>query len=177
MNGMNTWIIDVAHSEIGFKVRHLMVSTVRGQFTKFEGSVMAPDNDLTKAEINFSAEASSVNTHNEMRDNHLKSPDFFDVAKFPTMTFKSTKITKTDASDFVVTGELGMHGVTKEITFDAVFNGITNTDKGRIMGFEISGSLNRKDFGLTWNAPIEKGGVVVSEEVRLDINAELKEEK
>ena len=90
---------------------------------------------------------------------------------------KSSKITKKDDSDFLVTGELEMHGVKKEITFDAVFNGITNTDKGRIMGFEISGSLNRKDFGLTWNAPVEKGGVLVSEEVKLDINAEVKEEK
>jgi polyisoprenoid-binding protein YceI len=112
-----------------------------------------------------------------MRDNHLKSPDFFDSANFPTMTFKSTKIIKKDDSDFVVAGELTMHGIIKEITFNAVFNGITNTDKGRVIGFEISGFLNRKDFGLTWNAPIEKGGVVVSEEVKLDINAELKEEK
>ena len=174
---MNKWIIDGAHSEIGFKVKHLMVSTVRGQFTKFEGSVISPDDDLTKAEINFSAETSSINTNNEMRDGHLKSPDFFNAAEFPTMTFKSTKITKKDDSDFIVAGELNMHGITKEITFEAVFNGITNTDKGRIMGFEISGSLNRKDFGLTWNAPVEKGGVLVSLEVKLDINAELKEEK
>jgi len=174
---MNTWIIDVSHSEIGFKVKHLMVSTVRGQFTKFGGNITSPEDDLTKAEISFSAEASSINTHNEMRDNHLKSPDFFDVAKFPTMTFKSTKITKKGDSDFEVAGEFTMHGIKKEITFDAVFNGITNTDKGRIMGFGISGSLNRKDFGLTWNAPIEKGGVMVSEEVKLDINIEAKEEK
>ena len=174
---MTTWIIDTAHSEIGFKIKHLMVSTVRGQFNKFEGSIKTEDTDLTKAQIEFSAEVSSINTNNEMRDGHLQSPDFFDAAKFPTLSIKSTKISKTDDTDYVVTGELTMHGVTKEISFDAKFNGLTNTDKGGVMGFEISGALSRKDFGLTWNAPIEKGGVVVSDEVKLDINIESKELK
>jgi polyisoprenoid-binding protein YceI len=174
---MNTWIIDNAHSEIGFKVKHLMVSTVRGQFTKFEGSIKLPDDDLTKAIIALTAETASINTNNEMRDKHLMSPDFFDSAKFPTLSFKSKSITKKDDANFKVTGEFTMHGIIKEITFNAQFNGTTNTDKGRIMGFEISGSLSRKEFGLTWNGPIEKGGVVVSDEVKLDINIEVKEVK
>ncbi|MDR3519861.1 MAG: YceI family protein [Candidatus Pacebacteria bacterium] len=174
---MHTWIIDTAHSEIGFKVKHLMVSTVRGQFTNFTGNIKSGD-DLTKAEITFSAEIASINTNNAMRDGHLQSPDFFDAAKFPTLSFNSTKINKTDNTDYVVTGELSMHGVTKEISFDAKSNGTsTNMQKEKVMGFEISGALSRKDFGLTWNAPIEQGGVVVSDEVKLDINIECKELK
>jgi polyisoprenoid-binding protein YceI len=174
---MNTWNIDSAHSEVGFKVKHLMVSTVRGKFNSFEGSVKTDGEDLTKAEISFSAKTESINTNNEMRDKHLTSPDFFNSAEFPTLSFKSTKIVKKGDDDFIVTGSLTMHGVTKEITFDAKFNGVTNTDKGGVMGFEISGSISRQEFGLTWNAPIEKGGVMVSDEVRLDINAEVKEVK
>ena len=174
---MNTWNIDSAHSEVGFKIKHLMVSTVRGKFNSFEGSIKLGDNDLTKAEISFSADVSSIDTGNKMRDGHLISPDFFNSEEFPTLSFKSKDITKKDDTDFTVTGELTMHGITKEITFDAKFNGMTNTDKGGVMGFEISGSLSRKEFGLTWNAPTEKGGVVVSDEVKLDINAEVKEEK
>lgn len=174
---MNIWKIDNVHSEIGFKIKHLMVSTVRGKFDSFEGSVKTDDKDLTKAEISFSAKTESISTNNEMRDKHLISPDFFNSALFPTISFVSKSITKKDDSDFVVTGDLTMHGITKEITFDAKFNGITNTDKERVMGFEISGTLSRQEFGLTWNAPIEKGGVMVSDEVKLDINAELKEIK
>lgn len=175
---MNTWTIDSAHSEIGFKVKHLMVSTVRGQFTSFEGTVKSPDDDLTKAEIDFTAQTSSINTNNEMRDKHLMSPDFFDSAQFPTISFKSKNITKKDAEDFVVTGDMTMHGITKELIFNAKFNGIsTDMNKNRVMGFEISGSLSRKEFGLVWNAPVEQGGVVVSDEVKLDTNIECKELK
>jgi polyisoprenoid-binding protein YceI len=175
---MNTWIIDTAHSEIGFKVKHLMVSTVRGQFNSFEGSIKSEGEDLTKAEIVFSAKIESINTNNEMRDKHLASPDFFNSATFPTLSFKSTKIIKKDENHFSVTGELTMHGITKEITFDSEFNGLsTDMNKNKVMGFEISGVLSRKDFGLIWNAPIEQGGVVVSDEVKLDINIECKELK
>jgi len=175
---MNTWIIDSAHSEISFKIKHLMVSTVRGQFKSFEGSVKLPDNDFTKAEVNFSAETASISTNNEMRDKHLTSPDFFNSVEFPTLSFKSKKISKKDTNDFTVTGDMTMHGETKEITFNAKYNGMTTgMDKSRVMVFEISGSLSRKDFGLTWNAPIEQGGVVVSDEVILDINIECKETK
>jgi polyisoprenoid-binding protein YceI len=175
---MNTWKIDSAHSEVGFKVKHLMISTVRGQFTSFEGNIKSPDEDLTKAEISFTAETNSINTGNEMRDNHLMSADFFDSAQFPQISFKSKNITKKDDTDYLVTGEFTMHGVTKEISFDAKFNGISiDMNKNRVMGFEISGTLSRKEFGLTWNAPIETGGVTVSDEVKLDINIECTEVK
>jgi polyisoprenoid-binding protein YceI len=175
---MNTWNIDSAHSEIGFKIKHLMISTVKGKFTSFKGSIEAPEEDLTKAKISFTAQVTSINTGNEMRDKHLQSPDFFNTVEFPTLSFQSKSITKKSADDFKVTGEFTMHGITKEISFDAKFNGTsTDMDKNRVMGFEISGTLSRKEFGLTWNAPTEKGGVVVSDEVKLDINIELKEIK
>ena len=107
---MNTWKIDNAHSEIGFKVRHLMVTTVRGNFDKFEGSVKTTDEDLTKAEISFSADVGSINTHNDMRDGHLKSPEFFDATQFPTLSFKSSNISKKADNDYLVTGDFTMHG-------------------------------------------------------------------
>ena len=173
---MNTWNIDKAHSEVGFKVKHLMISTVRGQFNSFEGSIVMGDDDLEKAAISFKADTESISTNNEMRDKHLKSPDFFDSQKFPVLSFESKKIVKKDVNDFTVTGDFTMHGITKSISFDAKFNGITTgMDKSKVMSFEISGTLSRNDFGLTWNAPIEKGGVVVSDEVKLEINAEFKE--
>jgi len=175
---MQTWKIDSVHSEIGFKVKHLMVTTVKGKFSKFEGEVKTPSEDLTKAEISFSADVDSINTNNDMRDGHLKSPDFFDAAKFPTLSFKSTSISKKTENDFLVTGDLTMHGVTKAVVFDAIFNGYSvNMNKNKVMGFEISGALSRKDFGLTWNAPIETGGVTVSDEVKMDINVECEEVK
>ena len=175
---MNTWNIDTAHSEIGFKIKHLMISTVRGKFNKFSGDIKTPDEDLTKAKISFTAQAASIDTGNEMRDKHLASADFFNATEFPTLSFQSENITKKDTNDFLVTGEFTMHGITKEISFDAKFNGIsTDMQKNKLMAFEISGTLSRKEFGLTWNAPTEQGGVVVSDEVKLDINVECTEAK
>ncbi len=175
---MKTWNIDSAHSEIGFKVKHLMISNVRGKFNSFKGSIEMEDEDFTKAVISFSADTASINTENDMRDKHLQSPDFFDSASFPTLSFKSKSITKRSDNKFEVTGELNMHGITKEIILDTTLNGtITGMDGAKMMGFEILGSLSRKDFGLTWNAPIEQGGVVVSDEVKLEINTEFKEVK
>jgi len=175
---MNTWNIDSAHSEIGFKVKHLMISTVKGKFSSFEGTIKTSDEDLTKAEISFTAQVASINTGNEMRDKHLQSPDFFNAVEFPTLSFKSKNITKKDANNFLVTGDFTMHGITKEINFEAKFNGISaDMNKNRVMGFEISGAISRKEFGLTWNAPTETGGVVVSDEVKMDINVECTEVK
>ena len=175
---MKTWNIDSAHSEIGFKVKHLMISNVRGKFNSFKGSIEMPDEDFTKAVISFSADTTSINTENDIRDKHLQSPDFFDSASFPTLSFKSKSITKKSDTKFEVSGELNMHGVVKEIILDTTLNGtITGMDGAKMMGFEILGSLSRKDFGLTWNAPIEQGGVVVSDEVKLEINTEFKEVK
>ena len=172
---MKTWNIDQAHSEVGFKIKHMMVSTVRGQFTRFEGSITSPDDDFVKATISFTAETNSINTNNDMRDKHLVASDFFDAEKFPKISFVSTKIEKKGENDFMVLGDLDMHGVKKEISLEAKLDGITEAKDGRIMGFEITGSLSRKDFGLTWNAATETGGVVLSDEVRFDMNIECKE--
>ena len=175
---MQKWIIDGAHSEIGFKVKHLMVSTVRGKFNSFEGSIELPDEDLTKAMISFNAETKSIDTGNAMRDGHLQSADFFNAESFPTLSFKSNTITKVNDEKYIVVGELTIHGITKEITLNTTLNGIiTGMDETKVMGLEATGVLSRQDFGLTWNAPIEKGGVVVSDEVKIEINAEFKKEK
>ena len=175
---MKTWNIDNAHSEISFKVKHLMVSNVRGKFNNFEGKIELPEEDLTKGVVSFSAETKSIDTGNSMRDGHLQSPDFFNSAEFPTLTFVSTSITNKSGNNFIVVGTLTMHGVSKEVTLATTYNGkVAGMDGLEVMSFEITGALSRKDFDLTWNAPIEQGGVVVSDEVKLDINAEFKEAK
>ncbi len=173
---MSKWNMDGAHSEVGFKIKHLVISNVRGYFNKFEGTIDSPDADFTKSAITFSADTASISTNNTMRDDHLKSPEFFDVAQFPTISFKSTSITKKDENNFVVKGDFTMHGMTKEVTLDAVCNGVTvGMDKAKVMSFDVTGTISRQDFGLTWNAPIETGGMVLSDEVKVEINAEFKE--
>lgn len=175
---MNTWTIDQAHSEIGFKIKHLVISTVRGHFTNFEGTVAMPETDFSKAEISFSAVTDSINTNNEMRDGHLKSAEFFNTAEFPALSFKSNKIEKKSDSEFNVTGTINMHGVEKEIILSATLNGMTKDPYGNnVMGFDVAGSINRSDFGLVWNAPLETGGLTLSDEVKLEIIAEFKEAK
>jgi polyisoprenoid-binding protein YceI len=175
---MTTWHIDPAHSEISFKVKHLMVSTVKGMFTRFEGTVEAPDEDYTKAVISFSAKSESISTNQAQRDEHLKSADFFEVEKFPILTFSSTLISKLSDTEYKVEGDLTMHGVTKEVAFNATMHGIgKGMDGVEVAGVEAHGILSRKDFGLVWNAPLEAGGVVVSDEVGFEFNLELKENK
>jgi len=177
-NNMKTWNIDSSHSEIGFKVKHLMVSNVRGKFNSFEGKIEMPDEDFSKGMVTFSAETKSIDTGNSMRDGHLQSPDFFNSTEFPILSFASKSITNKSGNDFTVNGDLTMHGITKEIALATTYNGkVVGMDGLEVMSFEITGALNRKDFGLTWNAPIEQGGVVISDEVKLDINAEFKEVK
>ena len=174
---MKTWNIDKNHSEIGFSVKHLMVSTVKGTFDDFRGSVNASDDSFSDLSASFEASVSSVNTKNEMRDNHLKSADFFDAENFPTLSFVSKSFTKKDGNEFTMTGDLTMRGVPKEVTLNVVFNGVSKSpiDGIRVAGFEVTGTINRSDFGLVWNAPVETGGVVVSDEVKLTIEVEAKE--
>jgi polyisoprenoid-binding protein YceI len=172
---MKTWNIDTHHSEIAFKVKHLMVSTIRGTFGSFEGSITTPDDTFDGSTIAFSADASSINTKSEQRDGHLQSADFFDAANFPKLTFASTSVKKT-GDMLEVMGDLSMKGVTKPITLQAVFNGISKAMDGkRVAGFDVTGSINRQDFGLTWNAAVETGGVVVSDAVAIEISIEAKE--
>ena len=173
---MSTWTIDAAHSTIGFKVKHLMVSTVRGSFTDFEGSIEAADDTFAGAAAHFSAKTASVNTHNDMRDGHIKSPDFFDVAQFPTVSFASKSFTKKNDEAYEMTGDLTLHGVTKEIKLDVSFNGVgPGMDGKRVVSFDATGMIDRRDFGISIAMPLEGGGLVVSNDVALDIQIEAKE--
>jgi len=171
---MSKWIIDTVHSEIGFKIKHLVVSNASGKFTSFEGSAEASTDDFTDAKINFSADINSVHTGNEQRDGHLKSPDFFDAAQYPTLNFVSTSFTKKDGSDYVLKGDLTMHGVTKPVELAVEFGGIHKSLYGQtVAGFEVTGKIKRSDFGLSWSAVTEAGGLVLAEDVKLSINLEL----
>ena len=170
---MATWKIDPTHSEVNFKVKHLVVSTVTGQFDKFEATIEASKDDFTDAKISFEANIDSINTKNEQRDGHLKSADFFDAANSPKMSFVSTSVKKLSEHELRVVGNLALRGITKEIALDVIYNGtVAGFGGGAVAGFEIAGKLNRFDFGLQWNALTEVGGVVVSNEVKIEILAE-----
>lgn len=168
------WTLDPAHTAAQFSVKHLMVSTVRGQFQKVSGSVHLDDKDITKSSLEVTIDATSIFTREAKRDAHLKSPDFFDVEKFPTLTFKSTKVEKS-GDKLLVTGDLTIRGVTKPVTLTV--EGPTPAVKGpwgnTARGVSATGKLNRKDFGLNWNKALEAGGVLVGDEVQLFIDAEL----
>ena len=171
---MATWNIDTNHSEITFKVKHLVISTVTGKFKNFEGSVESDKDDFSDAKASFSAEINSIETGNEQRDGHLKSADFFDAGTHPTLTFKSTSMAPQGNNEFLVKGDLTIRGTTKPITLQADFGGIQQDFSGNtVAGFELNGKINRKEFGLHWNGVTEAGGVVVSDEVRIHINVEL----
>ncbi len=170
----NKWAIDPMHSEIEFKVKHLMISTLTGKFTGFSGEVENDAADFSDAKINFSADVTTINTGNEQRDGHLQSEDFFNTAAFPTLTFTSTGMTKTADDTFVLAGDLNMHGVSKNIELNLVFNGLMTDPYGNEKaGFELSGKISRKDFDLTWSATTEAGGIVVSDEVKLLCNVQI----
>jgi len=167
------WAIDGAHSHVGFTVPHMVVSEVEGEFKTFSGKALIDEKDLAKSSVEFNAEVASVDTDSADRDKHLKSPDFFDVAKFPKITFKSTKITKA-GKGYKLTGDLTVHGVTKTVTLDAtVSQAVTNPWGKEVRGVKIFGKIKRDDFGLTWNKNLDKGGVVVGNEVTIDIKLEL----
>ena len=165
-----TWAIDPAHSEITFKVKHLMISNVKGEFRTFEASI--DGEDFTNSTLSAKIDASSISTNNNDRDTHLKSPDFFEVEQFPEITFKSTSLKKGDDDEYKLVGDLTIKVVTKEITLDTEFGGFMKDPYGNEKaGFSINGKLNRKDFRLNWNAALEAGGVMVGNEVK--INAEV----
>ena len=171
---MTKWTVDQSHSHIGFEVKHMMVSKVKGAFDSYDANVEAENlADLTEATISFKFDVQSINTRNEDRDNHLKSADFFDAEQFPAITFESTSIIKSD-DGFDVTGNLTIKGVTKEVTFETTFNGTGNNPWGQaVYGFEAETKINREDFGLTWNAALETGGVLVGKEVKIKVELEL----
>lgn len=168
------WTIDPAHSEIQFKIKHLVISTVTGYFRSFEGSVESVSEDFENAQIRFSADVNSIDTNNEQRDGHLKSDDFFGAEQFPTLTFASSSFKKVSGDDYELKGNITLKGTTKEITLKVELGGKAVDPYGnQKAGFEINGKLNRKDFGLNWDAVTEAGGIVVSDEVRLHLNVQI----
>lgn len=161
------WAIDPAHSEVQFKVKHLMISTVTGSFKQFGAEAELEGDDLTNAQVSFWADTASIFTNDEKRDAHLRSPDFFDSEQFPKLTFTSTRI-EGSGSNWKVTGDLTIKGVTKPVTLDVEWSGQAKDPWGNTKaGLNLSGKIDRKEWGLTWNAALETGGVLVSEEVRI----------
>lgn len=169
------WSVDKAHSSVGFAVKHLMIATVRGSFSDYEATITFDENDPANLSFQGTIQAGSINTNNGDRDNHLRSADFFDVANYPTLTFASKKTEKVADGKYRVTGDLTIRGTTKEVVLDV--EGLTPVIKGMQgdvrTGATVTTTINRKDFGVTWNKVLETGGVVVSDEVKITIEAEL----
>ncbi len=171
---MKTWKIDGMHSQIQFKVKHLVVTTVTGNFRTFDATMESSKGDFTDGKITFEADVNSINTGNDQRDGHLKGDDFFSAEKYPKLKFVSKSIQKIDNEHYKISGDLTIRDVTKPITLDAVYGGTVKNHYGKtVAGFEITGKINRKDFGLKWHAATEAGQIVVSDEVRLDITVEM----
>lgn len=163
VTAQTTWSIDKAHSKIGFSIPHMAISEVEGNFKDFDASVVSKAADFNGAEVTFSAKTASIDTDNERRDNHLKSPDFFDAEKNPELSFKGNLVKQ--GGKYKLKGDLTMHGVTKPVEFDVTYGGTMNTGRGEKAGFKISGKINRQDFGLTWANKTPTGELVVGDEV------------
>lgn len=168
----HAWNFDLTHSGIGFSVRHMVVSKVRGRFAKFDGRITLDDADLTRSAIDVTIDASSIDTGVEQRDGHLRSADFFDVATFPTLRYLSRRIEKV-GDGYRVTGDLTIRGVAREVALDVEYGGRARDPQGNErIGFVARTSLNRKDFGLHWNRALEAGGVLVGDRIEIDIDVE-----
>ncbi len=173
VQAQTTWKVDASHSKIGFAVSHLVISETEGSFDVYDGTIVSKADDFTGAEINFSADAASINTANADRDKHLKSADFFDAEKFPKLTFKSTSFKKLSGNKYALEGDLTLKGVTKKVKFDVTYNGQAKSPWGQTAaGFKATGTINRTDFGLTWNKALEAGGVLVGENVDITLKLE-----
>ena len=166
------WIIDPTHSEVAFKVKHLVISTVTGYFRKFEGAAESTSEDFNGASVTFSLDVNSIDTNQSDRDQHLKSADFFDTASFPTIAFAGKLVNQ--GGEYQLQGDLTLKGITQQVALDVTYGGTVADPYGQTKaGFEIEGKLNRKDFGLTWSAITEAGSVVVSDQVRLQLSVQL----
>jgi polyisoprenoid-binding protein YceI len=166
------WIIDPTHSEVAFKVKHLVISTVTGYFRKFEGAAESASEDFNGASVTFSLDVNTIDTNQSDRDQHLKSADFFDMASFPSITFAGKLVNQ--GGEYQLQGDLTLKGITQQVTLDVTYGGTVADPYGQTKaGFEIEGKLNRKDFGLTWSAITEAGSVVVSDQVRLQLSVQL----
>jgi polyisoprenoid-binding protein YceI len=166
------WIIDPTHSEVAFKVKHLVISTVTGYFRKFEGAAESASEDFNGASVTFSLDVNTIDTNQSDRDQHLKSADFFDTVSFPSIAFAGKLVNQ--GGEYQLQGDLTLKGITQQVTLDVTYGGTVADPYGQTKaGFEIEGKLNRKDFGLTWSAITEAGSVVVSDQVRLQLSVQL----
>lgn len=170
---MATYTIDTSHSLIEFSVKHMMVSTVKGRFTQFQGELFVDEETPANSKVNVTIDTASINTGDERRDGHLRSADFFDPEKYPTVTFASKKVEALGGEKYLVTGDLTLHGVTREVTFDITREGVAKTMQGVPMqAFSAALSISRKEFGLEWNVALESGGWLVSDNVKISLEIE-----
>jgi polyisoprenoid-binding protein YceI len=168
-----TWQIDNSHSHVGFSVKHMMIATVRGEFKAYTGTLALDTDDITQSVITGEIDIASIDTRELKRDEHLRSADFFDAETYPKMTFKSKRIEQVDGNDYRIVGDLTIKGTTKEVVLDAEYAGIHKDPWGNTRtGFSLTGTIDRKDFGLGWNAALETGGVLVGEKVKLSLDVE-----
>ena len=170
-----TWNIDPVHSTAQFKVKHMMISNVKGEFTALTGALKLDRAEVTQSQVTASIDATTINTNEAQRDDHLKSADFFDVEKFPSLSFKSTRVSQRGDGELAVTGELSIHGVTRNVVFQVEGPSAPMKDPwgGTRIGLSATTRINRKDFGLTWNAALETGGILVGDEVTISLDIQL----
>lgn len=162
------WALDPTHSELGFKIKHLMITNVSGNFNKFEVTAESKDEEFTNAKVNVSIAVDSINTNNAQRDEHLRTADFFEADKFPNIVFRSTSIEKVDDENFVLTGDLTIRDITKSVKLNLEYSGVSKDPWGNEKaGFSLNGKINRKDFGITYNATLETGGLMLGEELKI----------
>lgn len=174
LTAQSTWNFDTAHTSIRFSVPHMVISEVEGQFTKYDGFITTTNDDFSDAKIVFNVDLNSVNTDNAKRDGHLRSPDFFDIEKFPTMTFVSTSVERISDAAYNLKGKLTLHGITKEITLKMTYGGTIKDPYGNTRaGLKVTGLINRTDFGLKYNSVMETGGVLIGENVSITCKVEL----
>ena len=170
-----TWTLDTVHTHVGFAVKHMMVSTARGQFKSYTGTFNLDPTDFTKSSVEGEIDVASIDTNNPDRDNHLRTNDFFDVANHPKILFKSTGIKSKGEGEYVVTGDLTIRGVTKSVDLDVEFGGVAKSPYGfQVAGITARGTIDRKDFGVSFSAPLETGGLLLADKVKIEIEAELK---
>lgn len=168
------WVIDPTHSELGFRIKHLMISNVSGTFNEFEAKMETDNEDLSTARIQATIKAASVSTNNKQRDQHLQNGDFFEVEKYPEISFRSTKVEKLDHEQFIVYGELTLKGITKPVKLNVEYSGVTKDPWGGYRaGFTVTGKITRSEFGLNFNSILETGGLALSDEVKIHSEVQL----
>jgi len=170
------WKIDPAHTQVEFSGKHMVVTTVRGRFTDFSGTLDLNPTNLEQSSVEWTVQTASLTTHNEQRDGHLRSPEFFDVAQYPTMTFRSTQVKGQGGGRYAVTGDLTIKDVTRPVTFEVTDEGHGKSPFGaNVWAFSVQGTINRKDWGLNWNVALESGGVLVSDQIKISLDVEATE--